>query len=133
MIINRSKIASNDRSMNFDFDEWQELYQTSPEEFEARRLQWCEQIIKDAPQDYQRRLSGLLFQINMEKRRSKNPMDSCLRVSGLMWNKLLELRSELQGLVHSPASTQVKDRDEKATESSGTVFSFASARSTTSR
>jgi len=97
-----SKYETNDNDLNFDFDEWVTLYEHDPEAFESRRLKWNETIVNQAPPAYQRRLSGLVFQINMEKRRSKNAMDSCIRISGLMWNKFHELKTELQELMQEP-------------------------------
>jgi len=97
--INNVSTTENDRSMNFDFDEWVALAKCDPQAFEQRRLEWCQRFIAGAPHDYQRRLSGILFQINMEKRRSANAVDSCIRLSQLMWDKFEELRQELQALM----------------------------------
>ncbi len=102
MSSNKAKYQENDRTLHFDFDEWLELHRRDPEAFEARRLEWSQNLIDNAPQAYQRRLSGLLFQINMHKQRSANAMDSCIRLSGLMWDKLHELREELQRFVALP-------------------------------
>jgi len=93
------KYEINDKDLNFDFDEWAALYKDDPEAFEDRCQQWNEQLVDSAPISYQRRLSGLLFQINMEKKRSSNAIDSCLRISGLMWGKFHELNIELNGLI----------------------------------
>lgn len=100
---NKLKYELNDQTLNFDFDEWASLNQEDPEAFEKRRIEWCQQLINNAPSSCQRRLNGLFFQINMEKQRSSNAMDSCLRLSKLMWEKFHELRDELQGLMSLPA------------------------------
>lgn len=120
MNINITRYESNDKALNFDYDEWVALYNQDPEAFEARRSEWNNRIVKSAPSAYQRRLSGLLFQINMEKKRSNNSMDSCIRLSGLMWEKFHELKIELQVLVREPdtprlntLSQNVTDRTEK--------------------
>lgn len=98
MSIDKAKFDHNDQCLNFDFDEWVTLSKVDPEAFEQRRLQWCNQLIQGAPEPCKRRLHGLLFQINMEKRRSSNAMDSCIRLSNLMWDKFTELSGELQHL-----------------------------------
>lgn len=92
----------NDQTLNFDFDEWVALHKQDPEAFEQRRIEWCNQLIQSAPPSCHRRLSGLLFQINMQKRQSANAMDSCLRISRLMWEKFYALRDELQMLMQMP-------------------------------
>lgn len=102
---NRSDYAVNDAELNFDFDEWVELYRQSPEQFEQRRQQWSRRVIDNAPQPYQRRLSGILFQLNMERRRSRNPIQHCIRISQMMWDKFDELNSGLQSLCQDPVDT----------------------------
>ncbi len=111
--------------MNFDFDEWVALAKRDPKAFEQRRLEWCQRFIASAPHDYQRRLSGILFQINMEKRRSANAVDSCIRLSQLMWDKFEELRQELQTLMTTNArragfnSNAACDRSQQACHTQG--------------
>lgn len=53
----------------------------------------------------QRRLAGLQFRIDMERKLAHTPLKACLRVSGMMWDSFLELRSELAEL-GSQASTR---------------------------
>ena len=101
---NKLKYELNDQTLHFDFDEWVALNKEDPEAFEKRRVVWCQQLINSAPPSSQRRLNGLFFQINMEKQRSSNAMDSCIRLSKLMWEKFHELRDELQGLIDLPAT-----------------------------
>ena len=102
MSSNKLKYELNDQTLNFDFDEWVALNKEDPEAFERRRIEWSRQLINNASPSCQRRLSGLLFQINMEKRRSANAMDSCIKLSRLMWEKFHQLRDELQVLVSTP-------------------------------
>ena len=99
---NRSASDAVDAKISFDFDEWVALNKEDPEAFERRRIEWSRQLINNASPSCQRRLSGLLFQINMEKRRSANAMDSCIKLSKLMWEKFHQLRDELQVLVSTP-------------------------------
>ena len=55
-----------------------------PQGLERIREQLCSQLIENAPQKYRKRLYGLQFQIDMERRRSKNPMHSCIKLSQMM-------------------------------------------------
>lgn len=133
MSIDKAKFDENDHQLNFDFDEWVALNKIDPQAFEERRLQWCKQMISNAPEQYQKRLSGLLFQINMEKRRSSNAMDSCIRISGLMWDKFTELRGGLQSLANqgtnqnSPFSSQKINQKTTSLKKSAKIIDFSYA------
>lgn len=102
MSTEKAKFDRNDEWLRFDFDEWVNLNRTDPQAFERRRLEWCNRLIDGAQASNKKRLSGLLFQVNMKRRRSSNAMDSCFRISGLMWDKFNELRSQLQQLANNP-------------------------------
>jgi Protein of unknown function (DUF3135) len=75
----------NQPAADFDFDEWVCLAQTDPEAFERRRRALIDELIVSAPERLRQRLHGLQFQIDMERRRSRTPYASCLRVSRMMW------------------------------------------------
>jgi len=70
--------------MDFDFDKWAQLARQDPDAFEALRKEAIEEGLKALPPDTQRRLKGLQFRIDMERRRSKTPLDSCIRLSNMM-------------------------------------------------
>jgi len=106
MSSNHSTSEKVNSKWDFDFDEWHALSQRSPEEFEIKRQQLCQQIIDDAPLKYQRRLKGLLFQINMQRRKSANPLDSCIRLSNMMWKSFNELFDQVKQ-VSSPSEANV--------------------------
>ncbi len=123
---NRSDYAVNDAELNFDFDEWVELYRQSPEQFEQRRLNWSRRVIEDAPKSYQRRLSGILFQINMEKRRSSNPIQHCMRISQMMWDKFDEMNSGLQALCNDPIKSLLSpEQQQYGQKIQGQVLAFS--------
>lgn len=82
-----------------DFDAWMALYESDPEEFEQRRASLIQSVIDSAPRHYQRRLKGLQFQIDMERRRTDSPMQSCLRLSSMMWDMFDQMRSNLNQLI----------------------------------
>lgn len=84
-----------------DFDEWLSLAQSDPAAFEARRLHVIEDFIQNSPDHLQRRLRGLQFHIDMERRRARSPMGACVRLSRMMWDAFLGeggLRDALNGL-----------------------------------
>ena len=125
MNTNREEYELNDKDLTFDFEEWAALFKADPDAFEQRRLKWSELIVKSAPSTYQRRLFGLLFQINMEKRRSKNSMDSCIRLSKLMWNKFDDLRTELRAIKRIPVEPGLSPSTRKSRlDEPGDVLTF---------
>lgn len=75
-----------------DFDEWMTLYKDDPDEFERRRTAMVNAVISQAPKDHQRRLNRLQFQVDMERRRTNNPLSSCLKISSMMRDKFDTLR-----------------------------------------
>jgi len=78
-----------------DFDALAKLAKTNPEEFEALRIELCEQIIASAPRHMRKRLQGLQFQIDMERQRARSPMQACIKLSSLMNESLLKLQSAM--------------------------------------
>ncbi len=74
-----------------DFDKLSELAKTEPGAFEAMRIELCQQFIDSAPVDLQRRLEGLQFRIDMERRRSGNPVKNCMTLSAMMNDSLSQL------------------------------------------
>ncbi|KAF0191873.1 MAG: hypothetical protein FD165_1596 [Gammaproteobacteria bacterium] len=68
----------------FDFDEWQRLAQTDPAAFEDWRASVIRQFIEQAPPDRRRRLEGLQWRIDMERRKYRDPLVSSQRLYGLM-------------------------------------------------
>lgn len=89
----------------FDFDEWATLARNDPAGFESRRLALIENFLRQFPQSEQRRLRGLQFRIEMERRRARTPMAACLRLSSMMWDSLLGshgLKDALELLISRP-------------------------------
>jgi Protein of unknown function (DUF3135) len=84
--------------MNFDFDEWAELYRTDQAAFEERRREAIEQVIGSSSGATRARLLGLQFRIDMECRRAKTPLGRCIRISAMMWESFAQLRDALNGL-----------------------------------
>lgn len=77
------------------FDEMAMLAKTDPEAFEMMRTELCEQAIARAPLHMRKRLQGLQFKIDMERKRSGSSMGACIRISQLMNESLLKLNAAL--------------------------------------
>lgn len=78
-----------------DFDKLAIMAEQHPEKFEALREALIEETIATAQASSQRRLRGLQFQIDMERRKAKTPLAACIRISHLMHESLEELRLHL--------------------------------------
>lgn len=70
---------------DFDFGHWAFLARTDPDAFERLRLECLEAVINAAPEPQRRRLRGLQFRIDMERRRSRTALAACIRISQMMW------------------------------------------------
>jgi len=81
--INLLKKPLHSNTYSFDFDYWASLYQNDPEGFEREREKFVNDYIEYVGHG-SKRLRGMQFRIDMERRRSKNLMGACIRLSGLM-------------------------------------------------
>lgn len=81
-----------------DYNELVEMAKNDPERLEKMRQQWIEELINSAPKHYQRRLRGLQFKIDMERRRSKSDLVACIRLSSMLHESFTELCHEIDGL-----------------------------------
>jgi len=85
--------------MDFNFDEWSKLAQENPEEFQRRRQEEIDKVISAAhPAEMQHRLRQLQWSIDMEIKRSKNPLDALVKIQRRMWESFYRLNKELQAL-----------------------------------
>lgn len=90
----------------FDFDEWSALAKSDPVTFEQKRLALIEEFLRELPPHDQKRLRGLQFRIDMERRRARTPMAACLKLSAMMWDSLLGSRG-LKNALDSLLATAV--------------------------
>lgn len=115
---NTTKTVEKNVSKNFefDFDEWMTLNQNDPEAFERRRQELIEATIQAAPEEQQRRLKGVMFQVEMERRKAATPLDACMKVSSMMWEKFDEMRVNLNALANPEAlaEEQLKQAEQLA-------------------
>jgi len=87
------------------FEDMVKMAQENPEALEALRYELCEDVIQSAPETSQRKLRGLQFKIDMERRRAKTPMASCIRLSQMMHESFANLREALNDMQGAPTNT----------------------------
>jgi len=72
----------------FDFDAWKDLAANDPEAFERKRRTVLDQAIADAPEQTRKRLTGLQWRIDTERRLAPNPLASCIGIYEQMWARV---------------------------------------------
>jgi len=97
-------------SFSFDFDQWKTLAETDPEAFERRRQAVIESYIGGVRPSKRQRLRGLQWRVDMERRRSSNPMQSFLRIYTMMWDSVCGEHGLLQACAPSAAREQKRRR-----------------------
>lgn len=83
---------------DFDFDRWSSLAEHDPESFERLRCEAIDGLIESVPVHMQQRLRGLQWRIDQVRGQSRTPMDACLRLSDMMWERLVGDGSLLETL-----------------------------------
>jgi len=79
-----------------DVDTLIAMAQEDPERLELLRRSMMAALVDSAPNEQiKKRLRGLQFRIDMERERSKTPMDACLTLSDMMHESLAELHRAL--------------------------------------
>lgn len=78
-----------DHRQRVDFDQWLELASTDMRAFEALRRDTINRVIEQASGEQQDRLRRLQWRIDQERSRCKSPMGACIRISWMMWERLL--------------------------------------------
>lgn len=93
----------------FEFEAMASLAQSDPAAFELKRQQMIDKLIESAPEDLQQRLRSFQWRIDMERQRSANPLQACIRISNMMWDLIhadrgflwsLQAMSDPRGLLH---------------------------------
>jgi len=75
--------------VDLDFDRWLELASRDISAFELQRRKMIEQVIAAAPPPQQERLRKLQWRIDLERDRSDSPMGACIRISRMMWERMM--------------------------------------------
>jgi len=73
----------------FNFDEWAKMAKEDPEAFEDIRKQMIQNVIDSTSPEIKKRMQGLQWQIDNIRSASSNPMESCLKISQMMWDNVL--------------------------------------------
>ncbi len=103
------------QSNTFDFDEMARLATEDPDGFERRREQLLAAVIEQASPDLQRRLKGLQWQVDQVRMTTSNPMASCIRISQMMWDSVLEKDGLLENLQRLHYAEQSQQQQTKQT------------------
>lgn len=74
-----------------------EMARTDPEKLERLRETWINEVIERAPTEMRRRLRGLQFQIDCQRRLHSNPLGACIEISKMMYESLNHLNQMMQG------------------------------------
>lgn len=73
----------------FPFDFWAKLAREDPIAFEEARKLMLESLIETAPTRVRPRLKGLQWQIEQIRSRATTPLRACLKISDMMWTKVM--------------------------------------------
>ena len=73
----------------FDFDQWSALAANDPDAFERRRAALLDALIARAPAHRQIALRRLQWRVDAERRRSGSDLGACLKLSEMMWERLV--------------------------------------------
>jgi hypothetical protein len=101
-----------------NFEYLSKLAAENPDKLEALRAEHIEQVIENAPQQYRRRLRGLQFQVDCERRKHNTPLASCIAISSMMYDSLHKLNAVL---------TDSEAADTNAGTQSADILSFPAA------
>lgn len=90
----------------FDFDYWMELHAADPAAFEEQRAAMIQAEIERAPEQLQRRLRGIQFELDAKRSLSDSPLESCMQMSSQMWESFDMMRTQLNALARPEALTE---------------------------
>ena len=82
-----------------DFDTLRVLAERDEAALDALLQQELESLLASANPESSRRLRGLQFQIDCQKRLARNPVDRCVRLSRMLHARFNELQEALQHLL----------------------------------
>jgi hypothetical protein len=88
--------------MDFNFDEWAELYKTNPEEFERKRARVLKEEIAKAPAHLQADLAATMKRVAIIRATHKaDPIAGAVAMNQIMMKKMTELQSALVTLAET--------------------------------
>ena len=92
-----------------DFDTLKHWALAEPERLDALLHQQIEALIAQVGPDQQRRLRGLQFRIDCQRRLARNNLDSCIRIANMMHDSLYDMRRHIVQL-QEESLTQAEER-----------------------
>ncbi|MFM5243794.1 DUF3135 domain-containing protein [Aeromonas media] len=78
-----------------DFDTLKHWALAEPERLDALLHQQIEALIAQVGPDRQRRLRGLQFRIDCQRRLARNNLDSCIRIANMMHDSVYAMRCHI--------------------------------------
>lgn len=72
-----------------EFEQLATLAEDDPEAFETLRAALIERFIEEAPEERRPRLRCLQWRIDQERARAKTPLGACIRLTRMMWDRVL--------------------------------------------
>ena len=112
--IKQSKPAETKKG-DFDFDYWSNLAKNDPEAFEvAREAEINKHISSLGDEAAQERMRSLQWRVEMERKRSSNPLDAASRIYDMMWESVgrnIKALDELADLINP--NSKLKSQPEK--------------------
>ena len=111
-----------------DFDTLKAMAEQNPQALEDLRQQFVNDLIANAPPAVQRRLRGLQFQIDAQRRIHKNPLAACIKLSEMMYESFSELRYVLND-VTGMGPELPRQREVVSNQPGGKVLNFKARQS----
>lgn len=106
----KSQKITNYGQYHPDFDELLSLAKDNPAMFESKRLEYIELFFSKVPEEKQRRLRGLQWQIDQTRNLARTPMASCIYIMNMMRDSLNRLNEQHQNFAYSA----IKSRHSKS-------------------
>ncbi|MDH3326776.1 MAG: DUF3135 domain-containing protein [Gammaproteobacteria bacterium] len=95
----RQKKPAETQRGGFDFEYWSELAKKTPEEFEAARAAEINKYIASLDDKHlQERMQRVQWRVEMERERSKSPLNAAARIYDMMWESVGRSMKELEEL-----------------------------------
>ena len=94
-----------------DHETLRDLAENSPEKLEHILRVNIAAILDKASESQRRRLQGLQFQIDAQRKLAKNPVDACVRISRMMHDSFIKLNTALNNFNKRKQIDCVQDND----------------------
>ena len=113
-----------------DFNTLKYMAEQDPQGLEQLRQEKILALIESSPEAYRHRLRGLQFQIDVQRRLAKNPMQACLNISRMMHDSLHLLQEKLNeaSAQHDPANKK-QQKSSACSITTARIITFPSPRS----